>query len=146
MDFIVLEIEPIINNYQPIPIILGQTFLATANALINCMNSLMNLSFGNMNFKMNVFNMCRQSNEENENGGEIDEQKELLEYCIEENIQKGNFSELNDICLVNSIESNKQLEHDTSYINLLFDSCQNLQTDDGKPKFKELEIIEKIEQ
>ena len=59
----------------------------------------------------------------NENEYEIDKQNELLQLCIEENIQKGNFSELNDICLVNSIESNKQLDHDTSNINLLFDSC-----------------------
>ena len=48
--------------------------------------------------------------------------------------------------MVNSIESNKQLEHDTSNINLLFDSCQNLQNDDEKPKFDELGIIEKTEQ
>ena len=48
--------------------------------------------------------------------------------------------------MVNSIESNKQLEHDTSNINLLFDSCQTLQSDDGKPKFEELGIIEKTKQ
>ena len=59
---------------------------------------------------------------------------------------KREFSELSDICLVNSIESNKQLEHDTSNINLLFDSYQTLQTDDGKPKFEELGIIKKTEQ
>ena len=47
--------------------------------------------------------MCRQLNEENENEHEIDEQKELFESCIEENIQKGNFSKLNDIYLVNLI-------------------------------------------
>ena len=48
--------------------------------------------------------------------------------------------------MVNSIESNKQLEHDTSNINLLFDSWQTLQNDDGTPKFDELGIIKKIEQ
>ena len=48
--------------------------------------------------------------------------------------------------MVNSIESNKQLEHDTSNINLLFDSCQTLQNDDEKPKFDELGIIKKTKQ
>ena len=67
VDFIVLEIEPVVNNYKPIPVILGRPFLATANALINCKNGLMNLSFGNMTLELNVFNMCRQPNEENEN-------------------------------------------------------------------------------
>ena len=103
VDFIVLETEPVVNNYKPIPIILGRPFLATANALINCKNGLMNLSFGNMTPELNVFNMCRQPNEENENKDEIDEQKELHESCIEENIKKRNFSELSDICSVNSI-------------------------------------------
>ena len=67
MNFIVLETEPIVNNYKPIPIILGQPFLAIVNALINYRNDLMNLSFGNMTLELNVFNMCRQPNEENEN-------------------------------------------------------------------------------
>ena len=56
------------------------------------------------------------------------------------------FSELSDICLVNSIESNKQLEYDTFNINFLFDSCQILQNDDGKLKIEEFEIVEKTEQ
>ena len=51
------------------------------------------------------------------------------------------FSELSDICLVNLIESNKQLEHDTSNINLLFDSCQTLQNNDGKPNINLLFVI-----
>ena len=48
--------------------------------------------------------------------------------------------------MVNSIESNKQLEHDTSNINLLLDFCQTLQNDDGKPKFDKFGIIETTEQ
>ena len=35
VDFIVLETEPIINNYKPI---LGRPFLTTTNTLINCRN------------------------------------------------------------------------------------------------------------
>ena len=37
VDFIVLETEPIVNNYKPIPVILGRPILATVNALINCL-------------------------------------------------------------------------------------------------------------
>ena len=146
MDFIVLETEPVVNNYKPIPVILGRPFLATANALINCRNGLMNLSFGNMTLELNVFNMCRQPNEENENEDDTDEQKELFESCIEENIQKGDFSELSNVCLVNSIESNKQLELDISNINSLLDSVQTSQNYDDEPKFEELRGIERTEQ
>ena len=38
VNFIVLETEPVVNNYKPILVILGRLFLATANALINSKN------------------------------------------------------------------------------------------------------------
>ncbi|RVW83254.1 Retrovirus-related Pol polyprotein from transposon 17.6 [Vitis vinifera] len=70
VDFVVLDIEPLKNGVNSIPIILGRPFLATTNALINCRNGLMQLSFGNMTVEMNVFNLCKQpmdhDNEENE--------------------------------------------------------------------------------
>ena len=57
VNFIILETELVVNNYKPIPIILGQPSLATANTLINCRNDLMNLSFRNRTLKLNVFSM-----------------------------------------------------------------------------------------
>ncbi|XP_075483643.1 uncharacterized protein LOC142523798 [Primulina tabacum] len=38
----------------------GRPFLATSNALINCRNGIMKLSFGNMTLELNVFNLCKQ--------------------------------------------------------------------------------------
>ena len=70
----------------------------------------------------------------------------MFESCIEENIQKKDFSELSNVCLVNSIESNKQLELDISNINSLLDSMQTSQNYDDEQKFKELGSIEKTEQ
>ena len=58
VDFVVLDIEPLKNGLNSIPIILGRPFLAIANALINCRNGLMQLSFRNMIVEMNVFNLC----------------------------------------------------------------------------------------
>uniref|UniRef100_A0A2N9IPP2 Reverse transcriptase/retrotransposon-derived protein RNase H-like domain-containing protein n=1 Tax=Fagus sylvatica TaxID=28930 RepID=A0A2N9IPP2_FAGSY len=48
VDFIVLDTHPVSNVGIQIPIILGRPFLATSNALINCRNGVMKLSFGNM--------------------------------------------------------------------------------------------------
>ena len=80
MDFIFLKIELIINNYKSIPIILGRPFLATANALINYRNEIMNLSFENMTLELNVFNICKQSFvEDNE-----DESMELIETIVKD--------------------------------------------------------------
>ncbi|XP_077223488.1 uncharacterized protein LOC143880732 [Tasmannia lanceolata] len=57
VDFIVLETEPVANIKDQIPIILGRPFLATSNALIDCRNGLMKLTFGNASMDFNVFRL-----------------------------------------------------------------------------------------
>ena len=57
VDFIILETQPVVNPNGQIPVILGRPFLATSNALINCRNGLMKLTFGNMTIDLNVFNV-----------------------------------------------------------------------------------------
>ena len=57
MDFVVLEMEKVANVANRIRVILGRPFLATANVLINCINGMIRLSFGNMTFELNIFNL-----------------------------------------------------------------------------------------
>ena len=57
VDFIVLEIQPVSNPRAQTLIILGQPFLATANAIINCRNGSMRLTFRDMTREINVFNL-----------------------------------------------------------------------------------------
>ena len=57
VDFVVLDTEPIENGPNHVPIILGRPFLATANAIINCRNGVMQLTFGNMTLKLNIFHL-----------------------------------------------------------------------------------------
>ena len=57
VDFVVLDTEPIANGPNHVPIILGRPFLATANAIINCRNGVMQLTFGNMTLELNIFNL-----------------------------------------------------------------------------------------
>ncbi|KAL6331775.1 hypothetical protein AAG906_020115 [Vitis piasezkii] len=52
-----------------VPIILGRPFLATSNAIINCRNGLMQLTFGNMTLDLNIFYMSKkQTTPEEEEG------------------------------------------------------------------------------
>ena len=55
VDFVVLDTEPSSNEPNHVPIILGRPFLATANAIINCRNGLMQLTFGDMTLELNIF-------------------------------------------------------------------------------------------
>ena len=57
VDFVVLDTEPIANEPNHMPIILGKPFLATANAIINCRNGVMQLTFGNMTLELNIFHL-----------------------------------------------------------------------------------------
>ena len=141
VDFIVLETEPVVDNYKPIPVILGRPFLATANALINCRNGIMNLSFGNMTLELNVFNMCKQPYDED---NEI-ENLELIEPILEEHIQQGSLSDPIDICSATLLEPDDKLELDIANDSSFLDSTQVPEDDEEKQSFEELETLEEEE-
>jgi hypothetical protein len=65
MDFIVLDTQPV-EACNLNPVILGRPFLTTSNALINCRNGLMKLSFGNMTLEMTIFNIYKQPRDDND--------------------------------------------------------------------------------
>ena len=60
VDFVVLDTDPVAKGTNCIPIILGRPFLATSNAIINCRNGVMQLTFGNMTLELNIFYMCNK--------------------------------------------------------------------------------------
>ena len=62
IDFVVLDTEPIASEPNHVPIILGRPFLATANAIINCRNGVMQLTFGNMTLELNIFQLNNKQN------------------------------------------------------------------------------------
>ena len=57
VDFVVLDTEPIASGPNHMPFILGRSFLATANVIINCRNGVMQLTFGNMTLELNIFHL-----------------------------------------------------------------------------------------
>ena len=59
--------------------ILGCPFLATSNALINCRNGVLKLSFGNMTLKLNIFNTCKQTRDE-----EDEHEVNLIETIVQD--------------------------------------------------------------
>ena len=59
-DFIVLETQLVSNSRSQTLVILERLFLTTANAIINCRNEFMRLTFGDMTREVNVFNLGKQ--------------------------------------------------------------------------------------
>ena len=60
VDFVVLDTEPIASGLNHVPIIPGRPFLATSNAIINCRNGVMQLTFGNMTLELNIFHLSNK--------------------------------------------------------------------------------------
>ena len=60
VDFVVLDTKPIVNEPNHVPLILGRPFLATANAIINCRNGVMQLTFGNMTLELNISHLNKK--------------------------------------------------------------------------------------
>ncbi|RVW24092.1 hypothetical protein CK203_091339 [Vitis vinifera] len=75
VDFVVLDTDPIVKGINYVPIILGRPFLATSNAIINCRNGVMQLTFGNMTLELNIFHLCQKHIHPEEDEG-------LEEVCI----------------------------------------------------------------
>ena len=92
VDFIVLDTEPISNGPNHVPIILGRPFLATANAIINYRNGVMQLTFGNMTLELNIFHLSnRHKLVENEN-------QVTNEVCsVDQNAEKPNVHKLQEL-------------------------------------------------
>ena len=70
VDFVVLDTEPAAVGTNYVPIILGRPFLATSNAIINCRNGVMQLTFGNMTLKLNIFHLSKKHMQLVEDGPE----------------------------------------------------------------------------
>ena len=60
VDFVVLDIEPSAVGANYVPIILGTPFLATSNAIINCQNGVMQITFENMTLELNIFHLSKK--------------------------------------------------------------------------------------
>ena len=65
VDFIVLDTEPVPHPERLILVILGCLFLATANAYINYRTRVMEISFGNMKVRLNIFTTFQHAPDQN---------------------------------------------------------------------------------
>ena len=59
VDFVVLDTKSVALGPHYVSIILGRPFLATSNAIINCQNGVMQLTFENMTLELNIFHLSK---------------------------------------------------------------------------------------
>jgi hypothetical protein len=105
VDFIVLDTQHV-EACNSFPVILERSFLTTSNALINCRNGLMKLSFGNITLEMNIFNICKQPGDDNDLQ-EVDFIEELVYDQFESTLSKTEFDESEELQMIYSQEEIK---------------------------------------
>ncbi|KAJ9675883.1 hypothetical protein PVL29_024715 [Vitis rotundifolia] len=94
VDFVVLDTDPVAKGINSIPIILGRPFLATSNAIINCRNGVMRLTFGNMTLDLNIFYLCNKQFHPGEEEGP--EEVCMIDNLVEEHCDQKMLEDLNE--------------------------------------------------
>uniref|UniRef100_A0A2N9H028 RNA-directed DNA polymerase n=1 Tax=Fagus sylvatica TaxID=28930 RepID=A0A2N9H028_FAGSY len=146
VDFIILDTEPTLHPNNGIPIILSRPFLVTTNALINCRNGRIKITFGSMTAELNIFNVMRQQLEDDEC-----HYVNLIDTVVQEEFNRNCFSDPLETLLTNSVNS-YDIEHDAKLTEIcsLLDSSQVLEEEQvmavnepWRPRFEELPETEK---
>ena len=104
VDFVVLDTEPVEKGTNQVPIILGRPFLATSNAIINCRNGFMQLTFGNMTLELNIFHLSNKHK-----SAEDEEQKSDEVYLSGTSVGKHSTQELYGELMKNNEAVNEEL-------------------------------------
>src|SRR4051812_13018624 len=89
VDLVVIDTEPAQDMSHQTRMILGRPFLSTSNALINCRNGLMKISFGHMTLELNVFhvNNRREEQEDEEDDGDDGFEVDEVEQYVDESFR-----------------------------------------------------------
>ena len=138
VDFIVIDTQPVENVNAQIPVILGRPFLATSNAIINCRNGVMKLSFGNMTVELNVFSVCQQPFD-HDDLCEVN----LIDSIVYDSCRQSSYDDQLESCLAHfgmNFDDNVVINE----VNSLLDSAPLMDTTQWKTKIESLPNSETI--
>ena len=124
----VLDVEPALNANTQIHVILGRPFLATSNALINCRNGVMKISFRNMTVELNIFDISKQVLD-NEDICKVN----LIEGLVHDTLIQSSCEDPLKACLT-LFGCNLDIEKSIEKVNALLDFVSLLNIDSWQPK------------
>ncbi|KAM7528606.1 hypothetical protein LguiB_032016 [Lonicera macranthoides] len=136
VDFVVLDTEPVQNIKGQIPVILGRPFLATSNALINCRNGVMKISFGNLIAELNVFDISKTSiDTDDDDVGQV----QLINSLVEESFLQMCKEDPLEACL-SHFGCDFDIDESIEQVNALLDSVPVMGTQSFQPKPEPLNL------
>ncbi|XP_057459241.1 uncharacterized protein LOC130749898 [Actinidia eriantha] len=116
MDFVVLDMQPVANPENQIPVNLGRPFLSTSNAFIQCRNGIVRLAFGNVTLELNIFNVAKQVGDK----GEIHEVS-CIDSIVQDHMTTSFLSDPLESCLVAPPTLEYSLSLEVEYLYSLLD-------------------------
>ena len=107
VDFVVLDIELAAAGANYVPMILGRPFLATSNAIINCRNGVMQLTFGNMTLELNIFHLSKKHMQPEE---DVLEEACIIDTILEEQADQQGMLDILDEELTECAEEQEEVD------------------------------------
>ncbi|KAH9744111.1 hypothetical protein KPL70_003549 [Citrus sinensis] len=138
VDFIVIDTQPIQDSKKHILIILGQPFLTTADAHIQCRTGNMQLSFGNMTMELNIFNIAKQPH--NADDGIVD--VDLIDTLVDNTFLSNLSDDLLQTCLTH-FGLDFDIGRSVDEVNALLDSASSMDNNKWKSRVEQLAPLEK---
>ena len=107
VDFVVLYTKLVAAGANYVPIILGRPFLATSNAIINCRNGVMQLTFENMTLELNIFHLSKKHMQLEE---DVPEEACIIDTILEEQADQQGMLDILDEELTECAEEQEEVD------------------------------------
>ena len=137
VDFVVLDTQPVVNQGTQFPVILGRPILGTANAIIHCRGGLMMLSFGNMTFNLNIFNVIKEIRDD-EDVYEVN----MIECVVQNYVDHVSHDDSLKSCLVSPRYVEEVTISELEFLHSIIEHSEVMEANGWEPIFEKLPPIE----
>ena len=126
-----------VNQGTQFPVILGRPFLATANAIIHCRGGLMTLSFGNMTVNLNIYNVIKEI-EDNEDVCEVN----MIESVVQNYVDHVSYDDPLRSCLVSPSCGEELTTSEVGFLHSIIEHSEVMEANGWAPRFEKVPPIE----
>ena len=136
VHFIVLDTQPMVNQGTQFPVILGRPFLATANAIIHYRGGLMTLSFDNMTFNLNIFNVIKEIGDD-EDVCEVN----MINSVVQNYVDHVSYDDPLKSCLISPRCVEEVTTYELEFLHSIIEHNRVLEANGWAPRFEKLPLI-----
>ena len=137
VDFFVLDTQPVVNQGTQFIVIIGRPFLATANTIIHWRGGLMTLSIGNMIVNLNIFNVIKEIEDE-EDLCEVN----MIDSVVQKYVDNVSYDDPLVSCLINPSWVEEVTTSMLEFLHSIIEHSEVLEANGWEPKFETLPSIE----